>query len=452
MEVDMDKLRETALEFITKLVKTDKLHDFTYGTYRSGVERVMSLPRGTLNAPEYKKVVNTVAKDYINELEEQKRLAEQDANPQAVPEPDGSRIEPDSKGGSSIPESEVIPTKPTVKNGPAKPIAEEDITKSVVEGPIHHVTEDAPVQVVSPTEDVQPEAMLATETKPTSKKSGKPKQAVRSASVVPTSDEEAGNVPDPKSSSEKPKSRTASAKNSKTKRVASESEDSDSDDQSSEPPSKRLKKSTTTPTSREGWAQSANPDSSASADSTRPESVHGANDDPKSESEMSVLVDEPPVRKRKKKCDNEETKGTKAAKGRKKKDPAKELSKDEETIKRLKSFVVACGVRKVWSKEFKDLDKLPDQIRRLRQMLTDLGMTGRMSMEQAKAIKAKREFEQELEDVQEFANKVSSGPSKRRRDQTKDNEEDAEESEIERAPKRRTARQSIMAFLGDESE
>lgn len=58
--------------------------------------------------------------------------------------------------------------------------------------------------------------------------------------------------------------------------------------------------------------------------------------------------------------------------------------------------MVACGVRKVWAKEFKDVEKPSDQVRRLRKMLTDLGMTGRMSLEQAKAIKAKREFEQEL--------------------------------------------------------
>lgn len=58
--------------------------------------------------------------------------------------------------------------------------------------------------------------------------------------------------------------------------------------------------------------------------------------------------------------------------------------------------MVACGVRKVWAKEFKDVEKPADQVRRLKKMLTDLGMTGRMSLEQAKAIKAKREFEQEL--------------------------------------------------------
>ena len=62
----------------------------------------------------------------------------------------------------------------------------------------------------------------------------------------------------------------------------------------------------------------------------------------------------------------------------------------------FQSLVVACGVRKVWSKELKGLDKPSEQIRHLRQMLTDLGMSGRMSLEQAKAIKEKREFEQEL--------------------------------------------------------
>ena len=100
---------------------------------------------------------------------------------------------------------------------------------------------------------------------------------------------------------------------------------------------------------------------------------------------------------------------------KRKESSAKELSKDEETIKRLKvhalsqvwpqltdtgpavqSLVVACGVRKVWAKEFKDIARPSDQIRRLRQILSDLGMTGRMSLEQAKAIKAKREFAQEL--------------------------------------------------------
>ena len=62
----------------------------------------------------------------------------------------------------------------------------------------------------------------------------------------------------------------------------------------------------------------------------------------------------------------------------------------------IQSFVVACGVRKAWSKEFKDLDEPSLQINRLKEILSNLGMTGRMTLEQAKNIKAKREFAQEL--------------------------------------------------------
>lgn len=49
----------------------------------------------------------------------------------------------------------------------------------------------------------------------------------------------------------------------------------------------------------------------------------------------------------------------------------------------------------MWSKLFKDLDER-QQIVKLKQMLAELGMTGRFSLEKAKEIKAKREFEQEL--------------------------------------------------------
>lgn len=49
------------------------------------------------------------------------------------------------------------------------------------------------------------------------------------------------------------------------------------------------------------------------------------------------------------------------------------------------------------------------QIKRLKSILTELGMTGRMSIEQAKAIKAQREFAQELEDVKDFEKKVVGG-------------------------------------------
>lgn len=100
------------------------------------------------------------------------------------------------------------------------------------------------------------------------------------------------------------------------------------------------------------------------------------------------------------------------AKGKVKK--SENLSKDEETIQKLKvytifrklsnvvlttstqSFVVACGVRRVWSKVFEGLDTPAQQIKKLKEILHELGMTGRLSLEKARAIREKREFAQEL--------------------------------------------------------
>lgn len=59
-------------------------------------------------------------------------------------------------------------------------------------------------------------------------------------------------------------------------------------------------------------------------------------------------------------------------------------------------------MRKVWSKVFQDLDTPSQQIKKLKEILADLGMSGRMSVEQAKGIKAKRELEQELRGFHPF--------------------------------------------------
>lgn len=50
----------------------------------------------------------------------------------------------------------------------------------------------------------------------------------------------------------------------------------------------------------------------------------------------------------------------------------------------------------MWSKAFQGVDAPQEQIKKLKEILAELGMTGRMSMEQAKAIKQKRELAQEL--------------------------------------------------------
>jgi hypothetical protein len=58
--------------------------------------------------------------------------------------------------------------------------------------------------------------------------------------------------------------------------------------------------------------------------------------------------------------------------------------------------VAACGVRKLWAKEFELYPKPSQRIRRLKEILSDLGMAGRFTIQQAKAIKEKRELAQEL--------------------------------------------------------
>ena len=52
-------------------------------------------------------------------------------------------------------------------------------------------------------------------------------------------------------------------------------------------------------------------------------------------------------------------------------------------------------MHKIWSKELDGLDP-NSQITHIRKILTDLGMKGRMSTEQAIRIRDRREFAQEL--------------------------------------------------------
>ncbi|KAK0214833.1 hypothetical protein IW262DRAFT_1465606 [Armillaria fumosa] len=133
----------------------------------------------------------------------------------------------------------------------------------------------------------------------------------------------------------------------------------------------------------------------------------------------------------------------------------KPSDKDEATIKRLKSLVLACGVRKPWARLFEGVHRPSQQIKIIKDILAELGMKGRMSMEQAKTIREKREMEQELADVQLFE-KSFVNRSSRSQATTKVAESDQDDSDEEMAEKpvkrKMSARQSIMAFLGDESD
>ncbi|KAH9832648.1 uncharacterized protein C8Q71DRAFT_910143 [Rhodofomes roseus] len=402
-EVDVDEVKRVTRDII-KQAKEDGTLDsgeWTPGKVRREVERRLSLETETLAAKEYKSVVKQT-------------------------------IDAAIEGGNNEHEEETPEPEPAKKNKPTK------TTKTAKE------------------RNKEPKKK-ATEKSAPAKKSRKAETPKRSASVVPSSDDEGGATSSAKPVSEAPKR--------KSKKAAVPDEEYEAE--SPEPPKKR-QKSTAEVADVEmqdaGATSNVDPEASPSAADTKQDSVPSydlpvtvADSGYKSESEMSVLIDEPPKRGRKKGKDADSKKSAKEPKARKSRQPAKELSKDEETIKRLKSFVVACGVRKQWAREFKDIDRPSDQIRRLKQILSDLGMTGRMSLEQAKAIREKREFAQELEDVKNFEKTVVAGARASRSKKAQAPEEvpeDESDEDMAEKPKRprATARQSIMAFLQDQSD
>ena len=204
-----------------------------------------------------------------------------------------------------------------------------------------------------------------------------------------------------------PKPKPTSKKSAASKEVV------DSDEELSEEEAPPKKSSSAKPESEDESALSDPPKDTPDAenvDATEPNGkANPAADDDGDESDMSVLVDEPPAKKkRQSKSSSPKAKSKKAAAGAKKttaakpKATGKELSPDDEEIKRLQGWLVKCGLRKIWSKELTSCDAPKAKITHLKSMLTDAGMTGRYSAEKAKQIKEARELRAEIEAANEF--------------------------------------------------
>ena len=129
-----------------------------------------------------------------------------------------------------------------------------------------------------------------------------------------------------------------------------------------------------------------------------------------SSSELSELIDEAPPTKRKKsrksatevKAGKDAITKSKSGKAIKSKRDA-DLSPQEAEIKRLQSWLVKCGIRKVWGKELAPYDTPRTKIQHLKEMLADAGMEGRYSAEKASRIREQRELKADLDAVQEGA-------------------------------------------------
>ncbi|KAI9772066.1 MAG: hypothetical protein M1840_001354 [Geoglossum simile] len=122
-----------------------------------------------------------------------------------------------------------------------------------------------------------------------------------------------------------------------------------------------------------------------------------------SESEMSVVIDEEPKTKRKKRPSDTSASKAKVSKQKAPLAVPKGDGTPEAEVKRLQSWLLKCGIRKVWSKELAPYSTPKSKISHLKQMLKDVGMEGRFSAEKARQIKEEREFRADLEAVQDGA-------------------------------------------------
>ncbi|KAJ2829189.1 hypothetical protein GGI24_002200 [Coemansia furcata] len=135
---------------------------------------------------------------------------------------------------------------------------------------------------------------------------------------------------------------------------------------------------------------------SASGEQSDEEEVKDA-----SESEVSEVDDDVPVATpvAKKKRASTPSKSPQTAKRAKVGESGGKLSKSSETtITNLKQYITKCGLRKVWAKELAGMSGA-QQIQHLKDMLSELGMEGRPTLEKCKKIKAKRDLLAELEEI-----------------------------------------------------
>ncbi|KAB8293458.1 hypothetical protein EYC80_007768 [Monilinia laxa] len=193
-------------------------------------------------------------------------------------------------------------------------------------------------------------------------------------------------------------------------------------------------------------------------------------------SAMSVVLDGPlSTKPRSKKSKSTSSKSTKVPKTTKPKIPkaktTAELTPNEQLIKTLQSQLVKCGIRKIWAFELKKCETENEKIKHLKNMLTEVGMTGRFSEGRAKEIKEMRELQADLEAVKEGekawglgrGSRRSGGSSKEDKkkvesseDDTKsksgspNDEDDESEDDEDVAISARARRKNDLAFLGDE--
>ncbi|KAI0091584.1 hypothetical protein BDY19DRAFT_991274 [Irpex rosettiformis] len=481
VSIDTDQLKEVVTSIVNDAHEDGSIDELTPRMIRTKAEVRIGLKSGSLDV--WKDIVKAAAGEAIDALDAPT------SQPGPAPSSEPEDEEKDAKGKGRKPAKNTKPPSSTSKATRKTKKSESTTDSAGAKRKSKASKEDIEVESGSPPSKKTKLTSSAASSKkaeakkpPTKEKpassSAKTKggkigkgKTVRSASVISSSDEDEPSKPTstsspklPAKSKPKPNKRPSLPKNSSAHDADVSTADVADTHEDPVKPKSKLSESMTAVDVHEGVGEEKGEKKDAS------------------DSEMSVLVDEEPAKKRKGKkskdanADSVSKRATAKPKGRTK---AKAKDEDEDPedaeIKRLKSFVSGCGVRKVWSREFLAANISPSdkraQIKYLRDLLKELGMDGRLSMDKAKKVREKRELQRELEDVQTFEKAVvhgsSSRPSRRASNPESSisvkgattsggNESDVEDEEdeelgvvIKRKP---NARQSIMAFLGDQSE
>nr|GAT50593.1 predicted protein [Mycena chlorophos] len=399
---EMESLLAAAKKIVFDARRADKLHLLTPKNIRHQLETQLELAEGTLNGPEYKQALRTAIDEATHEPLPKADVASTSASKKRkTPDEDGDEDEDEEEAPKPKPPRKRASSakKQRVDDGSeAEAEAEEEVASKKTKANAKAKPAKKPRLSGSGSDD---EAEAATakpkaKSKPRRSKSAPSKKDFKSSETVQSSDVEGMDDEDDKveEGSSKPEKKPAKAKS-----------DSDIEDAPTKKPKKKK--------------------------------------EVESDSELSMLEDEPAKKKSKKKTTTE-----KKSKAGNSDDP------QEAQIKKLKAMVVACGVRKTWSKVFADLDKPSQQIKKLKEILAELGMKGQPSLAKARALREQRELAQELEDVQTFAaarGMKSQASAKKPEEEKEENDEDDDDGDIVVRQKRPTARQAVMSFLEDQS-
>lgn len=119
-------------------------------------------------------------------------------------------------------------------------------------------------------------------------------------------------------------------------------------------------------------------------------------------SDLSDIVDQGPPRKNKM-AKKRLADGGKVEGERKSKAASANSNAQQAEIKRLQSWLVKCGIRKMWHRELAPFDTSRAKILHLKTMLSEAGLEGRISIEKANRIRQRRELKDDLVAVQEGA-------------------------------------------------